>query len=93
MFNFPGICLNTATMIKVACPALLSLSLLAAAHAQDVKFQRTEDVIYGRKFGTALTLVFSFHQVGLGLSSPATTDVQSGVGQLNGSWTLDFTFQ
>ncbi|HWQ91220.1 MAG TPA: alpha/beta hydrolase [Clostridia bacterium] len=43
-------------MIKVACPALLSLLLLAAAHAQDVKFQRTEDVIYGRKFGTALTL-------------------------------------
>jgi hypothetical protein len=37
-----------------ACPFLLALS---CAWAQtNVDFTRTEDVIYGRKFGTALTL-------------------------------------
>ena len=37
--------------------ALLALLLLPmAAFAQTPNFTRTEDVIYGRKFGTALTM-------------------------------------
>ena len=37
--------------------ALLSISILTSVRAQSAgDFKRTEDVIYGRKFGTALTL-------------------------------------
>ena len=37
--------------------ALLALCFtVATAAAQDAGFKRTEDVVYGRKFGTALTL-------------------------------------
>ncbi|MBM3845100.1 MAG: alpha/beta hydrolase, partial [Verrucomicrobia bacterium] len=36
--------------------ALTSLVLLATTQAEDRAFTRTEDVIYGRAFGTALTL-------------------------------------
>lgn len=45
-------------MKKLPRLALLGLGLLAAAlRAQEpAKFMRTEDVVYGRKFGTALTL-------------------------------------
>lgn len=39
-----------------ALPALVLVLTVALATAQDASFTRTEDVIYGRKFGTALTL-------------------------------------
>ena len=43
--------------IKNLVSACLLLLALSCAWAQtNVDFQRTEDVIYGRKFGTALTL-------------------------------------
>jgi len=51
-------------------PVWLSLLLCFSAFAQtNTSFQRTEDVIYGRKFGTALTLdVFQPAQTnGLGI--------------------------
>ena len=45
-------------MSKLCLVACLIASLLTARHAgaADENFTRTEDVIYGRKFGTALTL-------------------------------------
>src|SRR3989442_947277 len=36
--------------------ALIGLSLLPAGAQNKLEFKRTEDVLYGRKFGTALTL-------------------------------------
>ena len=43
--------------IRNVLSACLWLAALSCAWAQtNVEFQRTEDVIYGRKFGTALTL-------------------------------------
>jgi acetyl esterase/lipase len=41
---------------NLASACLLLLSLSSAWAQTNVDFQRTEDVIYGRKFGTALTL-------------------------------------
>ena len=35
---------------------VLALLLAGTASAQDAKFDRKEDVVYGRKFGTALTM-------------------------------------
>ena len=35
---------------------ILALLLAGTASAQDAKFDRKEDVVYGRKFGTALTM-------------------------------------
>jgi acetyl esterase/lipase len=43
-------------MLKRLLPVILGASLLAGASAQTNDFKRTEDVVYGRKFGTALTL-------------------------------------
>ncbi len=37
-------------------PLVLLLLFAGTVSAQDAKFDRTEDVIYGRKFGTALTM-------------------------------------
>ena len=45
--------------LRSAALTLMVLGLLAvslAAHADEPAFKRTEDVIYGRKFGTALTM-------------------------------------
>src|SRR5947209_430363 len=36
--------------------AVLALSLAAPAAAQEASYTRTEDVVYGRKFGVALTM-------------------------------------
>lgn len=43
-------------MKKLSLLALIAWSCLAAWAQSQADFQRTEDVIYGRKFGTALTL-------------------------------------
>src|ERR1051325_9087344 len=43
-------------MKKVLFPLLLLLFGLAASAQSPQDYKRTEDVIYGRKFGTALTL-------------------------------------
>jgi acetyl esterase/lipase len=43
-------------MLRSLFSLLLSLTLLAPVVAQNPKFDRKEDVIYGRKFGTALTM-------------------------------------
>ena len=42
--------------MNLARTLLLTLALAPAAGAQEPNFKRTEDVIYGRKFGTALTM-------------------------------------
>jgi acetyl esterase/lipase len=42
--------------IRALVAVLLSLSFAAIARAEDSKIRHTEDVIYGRKFGMALTM-------------------------------------
>ncbi len=48
--------LKTATRLVIAVTALSALTLAAPVRADEPSYKRTEDVIYGRKFGTALTL-------------------------------------
>lgn len=43
-------------MTRGLTPVLLALCLVAGAFAQEPAFTRTEDVIYGRKFGTVLKM-------------------------------------
>jgi acetyl esterase/lipase len=50
--NYKTVMITRRTVLS--CFALLFL--ICSAPAQEPKVQRTEDVIYGRKFGTALTL-------------------------------------
>jgi acetyl esterase/lipase len=38
------------------CSILIGLNLISVSRAQDPAYTHTEDVIYGRKFGTALTM-------------------------------------
>lgn len=42
--------------IRLLCPALMAIICAGAFAADDPAFTRQEDVVYGRKFGTALTL-------------------------------------
>src|SRR3954464_4221033 len=41
---------------SVFCSLLTALSLVTLARGESPEYTRTEDVIYGRKFGTALTM-------------------------------------
>src|SRR6476469_1584407 len=41
---------------SITCSILLAVTTATFAHAKDLEYTRTEDVIYGRKFGTALTM-------------------------------------
>ena len=51
--------MNTCAMLRIALLSLLWALVptpTSAFAADDARYQRTEDIIYGRKFGTALTL-------------------------------------
>lgn len=46
----------TSNWLKTSAIAIVAISLSGSLFAADEPFTRTEDVIYGRKYGTALTL-------------------------------------
>ena len=48
--------MTTTTVLRFSFVALFAAALSGLGEAADVPFTRTEDVIYGRKYGTALTL-------------------------------------
>ena len=43
-------------MMRLALTLAAGLCMASAAHAEDPPAKRTKDVVYGRKFGTALTM-------------------------------------
>ena len=55
--DLPGVVIMNRTQVLLIFAVMTSLFFLpAAVHGADPPFKRQEDIIYGRKFGMALTM-------------------------------------